>query len=63
MRRYLVIANQTLGGDVLLSKIRERTSDQPGEFYLLVPATSPMRLDAETYGHSVSSASEAQAKD
>ncbi len=55
MRRYLVIANQTLGGETLLGKIRERTTDEPAEFYLLVPATSPMRLGADMQDESVRS--------
>lgn len=40
MRRYLVVANQTLGGDHLLSLLRE-LSRQPSSFHVLVPATPP----------------------
>jgi hypothetical protein len=38
-RRYLVVANQTLGGEQLLDKIQERIAAGPGHFYVLVPAT------------------------
>jgi hypothetical protein len=40
VRRYLVVANQTLGGDHLLSLLRE-LSQQPSSFHVLVPATPP----------------------
>lgn len=39
MRRYLVVANQTLGGDQLLEKLRERMEAEPSHFHVLVPAT------------------------
>ena len=39
MRRYLVVANQTLGGEALLSQIREAMSRGPCTFHLVVPAT------------------------
>jgi nucleotide-binding universal stress UspA family protein len=38
-RRYLVVANQTLGGEQLLAKIRECMAAGPCRFYVLVPAT------------------------
>jgi hypothetical protein len=41
MRRYLVVANQTLGGKHLEEVVRERLADGPGRFHLLVPATAP----------------------
>lgn len=40
MRRYLVVANQTLGGGHLLSLLRE-LAEQPSIFHVLVPATPP----------------------
>lgn len=40
MRRYLVVANQTLGGVHLLSLLRE-LAEQPSSFHVLVPATPP----------------------
>lgn len=39
MRRFLVVANQTLGGDALLRRVREAVSWGPSSFHLLVPAT------------------------
>jgi hypothetical protein len=44
MHRYLVVANQTLGGPELLTAIRDRMSRGPAEFQVLVPATSTTRL-------------------
>ena len=41
MRRYLVVANQTLGGDALIQAVRERILHEPCEFWVLVPATKP----------------------
>jgi GABA permease len=39
MRHYLVVANQTLGGEALLSQIREAMSLGACAFHLVVPAT------------------------
>jgi hypothetical protein len=39
MRRYLVVANQTLLGDPLLARIHECLVAGPCEFHLVVPAT------------------------
>src|SRR5687768_10527661 len=39
MRRYLIVANQTLGGDDLLQAVRTRMESGPAEFWVLVPAT------------------------
>ena len=39
MRRYLVVANRTLGGDHLLAKVRESLAAGPSEFHVLVPAS------------------------
>ena len=41
MRRYLVVANQTLGGDHLLDEVRRRMAEGPASFHIVVPATSP----------------------
>ena len=41
MRRYLVVANQTLAGEPLVSRIRELARHGPCEFFLIVPATPP----------------------
>ena len=39
MGRYLIVANQTLGGDELLQLISRRAKAEPSEFVLVVPAT------------------------
>jgi hypothetical protein len=39
MHRYLVVANQTLDSDELMTLIRERMAAGPAEFWLVVPAT------------------------
>lgn len=39
MRRILVVANQTLGGDHLAELVRARAAEGPTEVLLLVPAT------------------------
>lgn len=41
VRRYLVVANQTLGGDHLLNKVRECSDSGPAGFHVVVPATPP----------------------
>lgn len=39
MRRYLVVANQTLLGDPLLGRIKEILNAGPCQFHLVVPAS------------------------
>ena len=39
MRRYLVVANQTLGGEHLAEKVREYMAAGPCVFHVVVPAT------------------------
>jgi len=39
MKRYLIVANQTLGGRELLAAIRERAASGPAHFHVLVPNT------------------------
>lgn len=39
MRRYLVIANQTLVSDSLVDKIAELIDEGPSQFHIVVPAT------------------------
>lgn len=41
MRRYLVVANETLGGEPLLARIRELAREGQSQFHLVVPATHP----------------------
>ena len=45
MRRYLVVANQTLGGRELVSKLDECVAAGPCRFYFVVPATSAPDLE------------------
>jgi hypothetical protein len=44
MRRYLIVANQTLGGDELRQAIGDYMAAGPSEFYVLVPATPVQHL-------------------
>jgi hypothetical protein len=39
VRRYLVVANQTLGGEHLIEKVRECMAAGPCRFQVVVPAT------------------------
>jgi hypothetical protein len=39
MRRYLVVANQTLRGAELREELRQRIAAEPSSFYVLVPNT------------------------
>jgi len=41
MRRYLVVANQTLGGEPLMAQIRQLARAGPCRFHVVVPATPP----------------------
>jgi hypothetical protein len=43
MRRYLVVANRTVGGAHLVAKVRERLAAGPSQFHVLVPASHPVR--------------------
>ncbi len=53
MRRYLVVANQTLGGDQLIQAVRERILHGPSEFWVLVPATKPAHFAEGFAGHPI----------
>ena len=46
MRRYLVVANQTLSSDELVEVLRDRAAAGPSEFCILVPATPVKHLAA-----------------
>jgi GABA permease len=37
--KYLVVANQTLGGDQLMDEVRRRAAAGPSSFYVVVPNT------------------------
>ena len=39
MSKYLVVANQTLGGDQLIDEVRRRAAAGPSSFYVVVPNT------------------------
>lgn len=41
MRRYLVVANQTLGGEPLLEELRRCLRGERTSFHVVVPATHP----------------------
>jgi hypothetical protein len=41
MSRYLIVANQTLGGDKLDQAIRDRIEGGQSQFYVVVPMTLP----------------------
>jgi hypothetical protein len=51
MRRYLVVANQTLGGEQLLGAVRNAIAQGPSSFYVLVPATPSNEHLTWTEGH------------
>ena len=52
MHRYLVVANQTLGGQSLLDAIHDRMARGPAEFWVLAPATpiTPLATDFGALG-------------
>ena len=52
MRRYLVVANQTLGGEPLLAKMRSLTEEGETSIHVLVPATHPRKQWTWTEGES-----------
>ena len=39
MARYLIVANQTLGGDLLIERVNQLLSQGPCSFHVVVPAT------------------------
>ena len=45
MGRYLVVANQTLGGDQLMAEVRRRAAAGPSSFYVIVPNTRSSDVD------------------
>jgi hypothetical protein len=58
MRRYLVVANQTLGGPHLIDKVRETLETGPCSFHVLVPATPPGHFATWTEGEALAVAQE-----
>jgi nucleotide-binding universal stress UspA family protein len=47
VRRYLVVANQTLAGDELVRAVVGRAEAQPSEFFVVVPATPVVEMWVE----------------
>lgn len=47
LRRYLVLANQTLGGDELIATVREALALGPCSFHIVVPATPAAEIYTE----------------
>src|SRR5213593_197731 len=50
MRRYLVVANQTLGGQPLLTRLKALADLDEVSFFVVVPATPPPHPGAWTHG-------------
>jgi hypothetical protein len=42
--KYLVVANQTLGGEQLLDEVRRRKNHGPSSFYVVVPNTRAVEV-------------------
>lgn len=53
MRRYLIVANQTLGGPPLAGKVQELMAEGPCRFHVVVPATHPHQHMTWTEGEAV----------
>jgi hypothetical protein len=53
MRRYLVVANQTLAGAHLMEKVRESIAAEQSSFHVLVPATPPGHFATWTEGEAL----------
>lgn len=51
MRRLLVVANQTLGGEPLDHLVRELIAEGPCSFHIVVPATPPQEHLTWVEGH------------
>lgn len=58
VRRYLVVANQTLGGEHLARVVHDRLAAGPCRFHVLVPATPPQDQATWTEGQAESIATE-----
>jgi hypothetical protein len=55
MSRYLVVANQTIGGNELIDEIRRRIASGPSSFYVVVPTMPVAGHGMETLGSEGSS--------
>jgi hypothetical protein len=58
MHRFLVVANQTLGGPHLARHVRRLLAEGPCAFHVLVPATPPREMAVWTEGDARSAAEE-----
>ena len=50
MRRYLIVANQTLGGQPLLTRLKALAELDEVSFFVVVPAAPPPHPGAWTHG-------------
>jgi hypothetical protein len=53
MKRYLVVANQTLGGEHLMEAVRRLMAEGPCRFHIVVPATPSAEQLTWTEGEAV----------
>lgn len=53
MRRYLVIANETVGGDGLVDEVRRRCEQEQASFHVVVPTLTPSEVPADGQDASV----------
>jgi hypothetical protein len=58
MRSYLVVANQTLGGEHLIARVRQSLAEGPCRYHIVVPATPQEELLTWTEGKSTAIAQE-----
>jgi hypothetical protein len=58
MRSYLVVANQTLGGEHLIQRVRQCLAEGPCRYHIVVPATPRGELLTWTEGRSTAIAQE-----
>jgi hypothetical protein len=56
MRSYLVVANQTLGGEHLIQRVRQSLAEGPCRYHVVVPATPQEDLLTWTEGKSTATA-------
>jgi hypothetical protein len=62
MKRYLVVANQTLGGEHVMETVRRSIAEGPCRFHIVVPATPPGEQLTWTEGEAASIAEERLAR-
>jgi hypothetical protein len=47
MRRFLIVANRTLGGHHLIERVRAAVAEEPTGFHVVVPVAEPGLVDGE----------------